>query len=167
MGKLINVVAVVLTVVVVGFIALVKPVYASEPVKKGHLVFACPTTETGKWAVVSEKDHKLQYMYGDDPKHAEIVVPANPKDQQDVHYAYITYSKGGALYIRFTRGEYHYVVFSGKGDGWEREEVVIFKGLEKIGTKKCIIPAQSNAVYDFDAYGNDDSKTGLDIVYGQ
>jgi len=141
---------------------------ASEAVqgRNGSIVFSCPV-EGGKFAQVLVKDKMLQYKFGADPRQPEIAVPVDPRDQSQVHYAYTAYAKGGSLYIRFTNGDYSYVVYSGQGEGWAREDITVFKGLDKVKRINCVQQARSTAVYDFIAYGNDDSANGLDIVYGQ
>lgn len=61
----------------------------------------------------------------------------------------LMYSGGGGAFMRFTKGEYHYVVYTGFGKGWEKEGVVVDKSGKLVANFACKGDAASELGPDF------------------
>ena len=98
---------------------------------KEKVIFSC---STGKKLIsvcssenLSTTSGYVQYRYGT-KENPELSIP----DPQAPPSSFSTggtliYSGGGGAYMRFNKGTYSYVVYSGMGKGWDKQGVVIEK----------------------------------------
>lgn len=49
----------------------------------------------------------------------------------------LSYSDGGGDYLRFSSGEFEYVIYSALGRGWEKEGVVVTRKGEQLASLVC------------------------------
>jgi len=107
------------------------------------VVFSCSSTE-GKTislcssSLLSESDGYLQYRYGVIGKIPELVHPKRPEHPKE-HFisGTVPFSGGGASYLKFSKGQYSYTVFTGIGKGWEKEGVIVKKSGNQIAAVAC------------------------------
>jgi hypothetical protein len=78
----------------------------------------------------------FQYRFG--PKGApELVWPETATSRAGVTFGNIGYSGGGLGYIRFTKGDIEYVVYSGMGKGWAKDGVMVQKNGKSLANHLC------------------------------
>jgi len=132
------------------------------------IIFSC---STGKKivSVCASKDLSasagtLQYRFGKKGA-VEATVPAaaaHPKKHTNGNN--LMYSGGGGAYLRFIKGNYGYVVYTGIGKGWEKEGVAVEKGGKTISNMLCRSAAQSEIGPDFfSKSGIPEDKTDFEI----
>lgn len=107
------------------------------------VVFSCSsiagkTISLCSSSVLTESEGYLQYRYGVVGKIPELVHPKRPEHPKE-HFisGTVPYSGGGAAYLKFSKGQYSYTVFTGIGKGWEKEGVVVKKSGKQIATVAC------------------------------
>lgn len=79
----------------------------------------------------------IQYRFGSEG-HPEIRLPdpaAHPATA--AKGGTLMYSGGGGAFLRFSKGEYNYVVYTGSGKGWKKDGVVVDKGGKLIANFRC------------------------------
>lgn len=132
------------------FIFFVKVDYVSATSAVGSLcfvdeavVFSCSSTK-GKTislcssSVFTETDGYLQYRYGVIGEIPELIFPKIQEHPKQYFLSgTVPFSGGGATYIKFSRGDYIYTVFTGLGKGWEKEGVVVNKSGKQIAYVSC------------------------------
>jgi hypothetical protein len=107
------------------------------------VVFSCSSTD-GKTislcssSLLTESDGYLQYRYGVIGKIPELIYPKMQEHPKE-HFlsGTVPYSGGGASYLKFSKGDYTYTVFTGIGKGWEKEGVVVKKSGKQIAYTAC------------------------------
>ncbi len=79
---------------------------------------------------------QLLYRYGTASK-TELTLPGQSKDES-VSYASLPIAAGSADYLRFTRGDYSYVIFDGTGQNWgPYTGLVVWQGKKIISQHEC------------------------------
>jgi hypothetical protein len=108
-----------------------------------QVIFSC---ETPQHKVVSlcasspltSTSGYMQYRFGKTSHDPEFVYPATQEHPK--HYfqsGTLTYAGGGGAYMKFSNGEYTYVVFTGIGRGWAKEGVVVEKSGKQLAYLSC------------------------------
>ncbi|MCG3884835.1 hypothetical protein I3271_09050 [Photobacterium leiognathi] len=123
-------------------------------------ILSCPL-KNGKLAAVYLSDNIPYYMYGKNEADTkpELILPKK-NNINNVAYSRLTFSGGGALYYRFTNGNYDYVVYTGEGKGWKRNDVTVYKNDKKIAQLECAEPFTSEINYNPEGKLKNDSETG-------
>jgi len=99
---------------------------------KGKSISLCSSS------LLTESEGYLQYRYGAKGKIPELVHPKRPEHPK-AHFiaGTVPYSGGGASYLKFSKGNFIYTVFTGVGKGLEKEGVVVKKSGKQITTVTC------------------------------
>lgn len=132
------------------FIFFVKVHYVAAASTVGSLcfvdeeiVFSCRSTDGKTISLCSSptltaSEGYLQYRFGVIGKIPELIVPRIQEHPKE-HFlsGTVPYSGGGAAYLKFSRGDYIYTVFTGIGKGWEKEGVVVNKSGKQIAHVLC------------------------------
>lgn len=111
------------------------------------VVFSCGAGKTKTVSVCASPDLTrtegyMQYRFGMPGKTPGLVYPATKAHPGSYFLSRtVAYAGGGAAYLKFTNGEYTYVVFTGIGRGWEKEGVAVENagtdGAEKVAYLPC------------------------------
>lgn len=99
-----------------------------------------------KVVYVSTESGSPIYRYGTAAK-TDIVLPMATQNST-VYQGQMYFAQGGSRYLRFTNGNYSYVVYNGAGKGWEFEGLVVYNGAKVIMHKECI--NKLGDLYDLD-----------------
>jgi hypothetical protein len=76
----------------------------------------------------------------------------------------LMYSGGGGAYMRFNKGAYSYVVYSGMGKGWDKQGVVIEKNGKLLSNILCKDVSIENIGSDFfEKNAIPEDKVGFEI----
>lgn len=97
----------------------------------------------------------LQYRFG--PKDAPELLqpdPATPPKTSATAKAF-PYAGGGGAYMRFTKGVYSYVVYSGIGKGWKQEGVAVEKDGKVVANLICKGVATSDSGFGLESKSSD------------
>lgn len=79
----------------------------------------------------------IQYRYGRKGA-VELSYPATTVDPRQVfRWGVRAYAGGGADYFRFSNGGVDYAVYSGIGQGWQKEGVLVEKGGKRLAALQC------------------------------
>lgn len=89
----------------------------------------------GKTLAITNIDAHPTYTYGKAGK-VEMTLPGTTTEDK-VYKAEAMFSGGGAIYVRFTKGAYSYVAYSGIGKGWNFEGLLVYKGQKLAMHKQC------------------------------
>lgn len=95
------------------------------------VVFSCSvgkkTVSVCASADLSPTTGSLQYRFGALGANAlEMTYPElSVRPASVIQAGALVYSGGGGAYMRFTKGDYAYVVYTGSGRGWDKEGVAI------------------------------------------
>lgn len=97
------------------------------------VVFSCRATD-GKTislcssSTLTASEGYLQYRFGKIGGIPGFIYPKIPEHPWE-HFlsGAVAYSGGSASYLKFSRGDYIYTVFTGIGEGWEKAGVVVNK----------------------------------------
>ncbi len=108
---------------------------------KEKIIFSCGT---GKKLVsvcssenLSPDTGYVQYRFGTREK-VELSFPESQAHPGQFFTAgTLMYSGGGGTYMRFNKGTYSYVVYSGTGKGWDRQGVVVEKAGKLLSNITC------------------------------
>ena len=128
------------------------------------ILYSCPVKNGDRVQVILSKGVPT-YQYFSQGK-AQLKLPRS-SPANNVKYANFSYSGGGAEYYRFINGDYSYVVYSGIGRGWQRDEVMVFKGLKKISTLKCKSAFTSNTSWSARDSIYDESASHLSDIFSE
>ena len=110
------------------------------------VVFSCRSTGGETISICSSStltasEGYLQYRFGTIGGIPGFIFPkllGHPKE----HFlsGTVPYSGGGAAYLKFSRGDYIYTVFTGIGDGWEKEGVIVNRAAKNYSYIQCDSP---------------------------
>ncbi|HDT6062733.1 hypothetical protein [Enterobacter kobei] len=114
-----------------------------------NVIFSCNLVNQKQLNIVLNNDVP-QYIYGAPGKEPDLVIPSVPGDKNKVRYGAPPFSKSYGYYYRFINGNYSYVVFSGVGQGWNRNDLTVFKGDKTILHVPCLSPTTWDTDYDPD-----------------
>lgn len=124
-----------------GLVPAASHAAASHCTAEEKTVFSCNVGEKIV-SVCASKDlsptaGSIQYRFGSEG-HPEIRLPdpaAHPATA--AKGGTLMYSGGGGAFLRFSKGEYNYVVYTGSGKGWKKDGVVVDKGGKLIANFRC------------------------------
>jgi hypothetical protein len=107
------------------------------------IVFSCHSTNGNTISLCSSptltaSEGYLQYRFGVLGKIPELVHPKRPEHPK-AHFisGTVPHSGGGASYLKFSKGNYFYTVFTGIGKDWKKEGVVVKKAGKQITYVAC------------------------------
>lgn len=113
-----------------------------------QVVFSC---DTGKKVVsVCASSNGIQYRYGALGS-VEIHYPAKKLAMYDgvLYRGLLTFSGGGAEYVRFINDSYEYVVYAGQGRGWSQDGLLAVKAGKVVSRKTCAgVPSMNFSLLD-------------------
>jgi len=116
---------------------------ATQCAPEEHVIFSCTTSRQkvislcASFTLTSTAGY-VQYRFGTPGQEPELVYPITPEHpKQHFQSGTLTYSGGGGAYVKFTQGEYTYVVFTGIGRGWAKEGVVVQQSGKQIAYLPC------------------------------
>lgn len=119
----------------------VDPVTPSHCTSQEDVIFDCPIGK--KHVSVCNNGGDLQYRFGRLGS-TELAFPQSPEENASVTQGTIMLSGGGGDYLRFSNGDYDYVVYSAEGRGVLNEGVVVEKDGKRLTTLKCSSYATNN-----------------------
>lgn len=116
------------------------------------VVFSCPTGK-GKFVAIcaspalTAAEGYMQYRFGAPGKTPDLVYPKT-RDHPRTHFlsGRMAFSGGGAAHLKFTNGEYTYVLFTGIGRGWEKEGVAVESAEKNEEEKIAYLPCQDKPI---------------------
>lgn len=132
--------------------------FSSITFAKNNVIHRCDLTNGRTVTVTLENDVPV-YRYGKNNT-IEMSLPKNG-NHSHVKYANFSFSGGGGEYYRFINGNYSYVVYTGIGRGWERNEVLVYKGHKKLSTIKCKSKFNSSSTWSGRDTQYDESDSDL------
>ncbi len=108
-----------------------------------QIIFSCATTKNKVVSLcasshLTDRAGYLQYRFGSTGQNPELVFPSL-RDHPNQHFlsGSFMYSGGGGAFLKFSKGEYTYAVFTGIGKGWEKEGVIVRKSGTAIANIAC------------------------------
>jgi hypothetical protein len=134
-------------------------------------IFSCHTAAKKTISVCASKDLApdrgyLQYRFGS-PGKVEVAVPADRSvsPANSALSGTLVFSGGGGGYLRFTAGDYDYVVYTAVGKGWgEKDGVAIEKNGKRLSHVSCKDEPESKLGADFSAKaGLKEDKSYFDL----
>lgn len=114
---------------------------ASHCAAQEKTVFSCSvgakTVSVCASKEVSPTAGSIQYRFGPEG-HPEISLPdpAAPPASA-AKGGTLMYSGGGGAFLRFSKGEYNYVVYTGSGKGWKKDGVAVDKVGKLVANFRC------------------------------
>ena len=107
------------------------------------VVFSCAVGK--KIVSVCSSSAGIQYRYGAIGA-LELKYPAVKPTLYDgvLYQGNLAFSAGGAEYARFINNDYEYIVYSGQGQGWEQDGLMVVKAGKVISRKACAALPVSN-----------------------
>lgn len=136
--------------------------FSSVTFAQNNVIHRCDL-KNGRTVTVTLENGVPTYRYGKN-SNIEMALPKNGNRTQ-VKYANLSFSGGGGEYYRFINGDYSYVVYTGVGRGWERDEVVVFKGEKKLKTISCKSSFSSNTSWSAKDTAYDESDADITDIY--
>jgi len=156
------------TATVIAAHAQAADVHKSLCQTKEKVVFSC---STGKKLIsvcasenLSSSAGYVQYRFGTNEK-LEFSFP-EPKAHPDSFSTkgILAYSGGGAGYMRLNKGAYSYVVYSGMGQGWDKQGVAVEKNGKLLSNILCKDTSiKNNGPETFDKYPIPIDEIGFEI----
>lgn len=93
------------------------------------------TLDNNKIVTLSNLDSVPIYSYGTAKKNELTLSQEIPG--VNVYKKQVMFSGGGAEYLRFQKGAYSYVAYSGIGKGWNFIGLIVYKGHKVIMSQSC------------------------------
>jgi hypothetical protein len=123
-----------------------QPQYSDIPshcFQNEKVIFSCDTNSNKVISICSSPtlnahEGYMQYRFGSSGSFPEFVFPMNHgKASQFFYSGQLTYAGGGGAYLKFINVNYNYVVYSGIGQGWAKQGLVINDGANEISRYSC------------------------------